>query len=220
MLNLPLNPHDPFSEALYQYAIMHRGCIPGVIVGVDSPQGSTVSVQPALSDPIIDENGVRQDTALETIPHVPLAVLAAGGFAITFPVAEDDECLLIFQDMCIDGAWQSGGTDNLQLDKRRHDLRDPICLPVSWTQPSQISDTSDSSLQIRSLDGSTVIDIADGVVTVTAGSVKLGNGTLQTLVTNTWLTYWNTTVRPALATAGIVVVAPPANAATTNTEAS
>lgn len=230
MLNLPLNHTDAMDEVIYQYARQHRGCMPGVIVSVDSPAGSTVTVKPAIYESIIGADGTRQDVALPILVTVPIAVFGAGGFAMTFPVAANDECLLIFQDMCTNAAWQNGGSNNLQMDKRRHDISDAICIPLTWTKPSLLANTSASSAQLRSTDGSTVIDVANGKITVTAGTevqvvsplVSMGasGSTPQTLMTHAFLNYFTATVIPALAAHSITVAAPPANSITTNVEGS
>jgi hypothetical protein len=220
LTNLPLDHGDPLREALYQAARKHRGCIPGVVTSVDSPAGSTVSVQPAIVEMVVDQNGILQPTELPLLTTVPLATFGVAGFALTWPLSAGDEGLLLFQDASIDVAWQNGGTKAAQVELRRHDISDAIFLPLRWTKPSQLASASATSAQLRNLAGDTVIDLADGQVTVTAGSVKLGSGTLQTLVTNAWLTYWTGTVMPALSAHGITVAAPPANSVTTNTEAS
>lgn len=226
MLNLTQRANRPekqIEEAIYQAARMHHGCIPGVVASVDTV-GGNVTVTPAINEPSILPDGTRTTAPLPDLPQVKLAVFGAGGFSITFPVSVGDEGLLLFQDVCLDSAWQNGGTNNPQLDKRRHDLSDAIFLPLTWTQPSQLENYSTSSCQIRSTDGQTVIDIADGKVTITAGtevqvispltSVGANGSTPQTLVNDTFLAWFTSTVMPFLTGLGFTGTVPPGSATT------
>lgn len=230
-------PEIAIDEAVYQYAYDHRGCLPGVITDVNtSPNvyGSTVNVQIAMVENVTDPNtGITGAIDLQVLQMVPLAIIGAGEFFITLPVRVGDEGLLIFQDMCIDGAWQSAGVSNQQLDKRRHDLADAIFLPLRWTQPSttQLPNYSQSSLQIRSIDGTTVIDITEGQITITAGSqVQLaaplismgmaGGAIPLPLVNDNWFQWFVTNVYPFLVGLGYTGPIVPVNSETTITMAS
>ena len=52
----------------------------------------------------------------------------AGGYRITFPVAEGDTGLLLFAESSLDKWLVSGGTVDPE-DDRRHDLTDAVFLP-------------------------------------------------------------------------------------------
>jgi len=218
-------PEIAIEEALYQYAYDHRGCVPGVITDVStSPNvyGSTVSVQVAIVENITSpNNGVTVPMNIPILQMVPLAIIGAGQYFITLPVAVGDECLLIFQDMCIDAAWQSAGTDNLQLDKRRHDLSDAICLPLRWTQPSttQLANYSNGSMQLRSIDGTTLIDITEGQITITAPIISAGAaGSMPLpLMNDNFFQWFVTNVYPFLVGLGYLGPIVPVNSETVNT---
>jgi hypothetical protein len=224
MLNVTQRKNSVLDEAIYQAAVEHRGCLPGVIQSIDTV-GGNVTVRAAISEAVIDANGVKQDVPLMDIPMVKLAVLGAGGFHITLPVAAGDECLLLFQDMCLDAAWQNGGANNSQLDKRRHDLSDAICIPLTWTKPSLLSSYSTSSMQIRSTDGTTVIDIANGQITIKTGTqiqivapavtANASGGTSKFLMNADLQTWIVGTLLTALAAHSITVTAPPASVVST-----
>src|SRR6185312_3051567 len=94
------------------------------------------------------------------------------GWSITFPISVGTECLLIFADMCIDGWWQSGNISS-QLDRRRHDLSDAFALFGPWSQPNKISNYSTSSLQIRSDDQATLIELAPNVINIKADTITI-----------------------------------------------
>lgn len=216
-------------EAVYQYARQHRGCMPGVVSAIDTA-GGNYTITPAITEPVLDANGVRQDIAIGDIPMVKLAVFGANGFNITFPVAVGDEGLLLFQDMCLDAAWQNGGSGNQQLDKRRHDLSDAIFIPLKWTQPSQLAEYSGDSLQIRSDDGETVIDLIDGQITISAGTkvqiispaISMGpsGGTPGALMTAAFFNWFETSLYPFLTGLGYAGPAAPSGSVTTDVKGS
>jgi hypothetical protein len=204
-------PEVAVEELIYQHARMHRGAIPGVIQDVStSPNvyGSTVNVDISLNETLIDINGNPMPMKIPTLPQVKLAQLGAGGFFITLPVAVGDECMLIFQDVCLDAAWQNGGINNPELDKRRHDLSDAICLPLRWTQKNALSNVSNTSMQIRSLDSTTYIDITAGQITIKAAAVAVEGATTDTplaLLNSAFYTWFTTVYMPSV---DYVTVAP------------
>jgi hypothetical protein len=210
-------PKKQIEEAIYQAARMHRGCMPGVIQALNND--GTVRVSPAITEATLDANGVRQDVALPDLDMVPLAVFGGGGLFITFPVSEGDECLLLFQDMCIDAAWQNGDVNNPQLHKRRHDLSDAVCVPLAWSQQTVLDDYSTDSLQIRNEAGTAIIEIKGGTITITAPTqvevvapaiaANASGGTAKFLMNADLLTWITGTLIPGLA-AHSITIAPPA----------
>lgn len=82
--------------------------LPGIVQSFD-PAAMTVSVQPAVAGRISDEAGKAASVDLPILPDVPVVFPGGGGFALTFPVAAGDECLVVFASRCIDAWWQSGG---------------------------------------------------------------------------------------------------------------
>lgn len=165
-----------WQEFLYQFGCDMRVAMPGIIQSLDTSNGITVTVRPAITEMMV-QNGVLSPLQLPDLPGVKLGTLSGGGLSMTLPVQQGDECWLIFADMCIDAAWQSGGVQN-QIDKRRHDLSDAICIPLRWSIPKAISNYSTDSIQIRTDDGLTVIDVKSGTVTVTAQNIAV-NGSSQ-----------------------------------------
>jgi hypothetical protein len=121
---------------------------------------------------------------------VPVLISRGGGFSVTLPLKKGNEGLLIFCDACIDNWWQNGTANSQaptapvvdgaapppsgsqrQNEVRRHHVHDCGFYPTSISQPNVLEDYSTSSLQIRSDDGVTVIDVAENGVTVTAESL-------------------------------------------------
>jgi hypothetical protein len=115
------------------------------------------------------------------IIKVPIILPRGGGYGLTLPLKKGDEGLLIFCDTCFDLWWKNGQTNapkasnadspsgtQKQLEVRRHYLHDCGFCPGMWSQPNVLSNYSTTSMQLRSDDGTTIVDIAKTGVTVTS----------------------------------------------------
>lgn len=58
---------------------------------------------------------------------VPFFILQGGGAFLELPIAEDDYCIVLFNDRCIDSWWDAGNLAE-PLTTRKHDLSDGIAL--------------------------------------------------------------------------------------------
>lgn len=133
------------------------------IVESYNAMNGTVNAQPVTRSQFTDPQGRTSWVNLPVLINVPLINLAGGNFAITCPIQPGDECLVIFQDRCLDGWWQSGGVQN-QARLRTHDLSDGIAIVGPRSVPRAIPNVSTSSLQIRTIDGSAYFELAPGGV--------------------------------------------------------
>ncbi|WP_392440063.1 Gp138 family membrane-puncturing spike protein [Edwardsiella piscicida] len=134
-----------------------RVALPGIIQSFD-PDAVTAVVQPAIRYVEIDNDGNRATKPYPLLIDVPVVFPTAGGITFTLPVKPGDECELKFQDRCIDFFWQSGGVQE-PVDDRMHDLSDATCSVGQVSQPNRIKNVSTTSAQLRSVDGSTYIDL-------------------------------------------------------------
>ena len=158
---------------------------------------------------------------------VPVLIPRGGGFSVTLPLKKGNEGLLIFCDACIDSWWQSGTANSQaptapvvngaapppsgsqrQNEVRRHHVHDCGFYPTSISQPNKLASYSADTLQIRSDDGLTIMELdqasavnitAPGGVTVTtgggqmttsadaavAGNLTVGSGASGTFSTST-----------------------------------
>ena len=120
-----------------------RCCCPAIIKSINYEE-MTVSVQPVIKEKIKFGTQEIKEFQLPEIFDVPLIFLSSNqGISITFPVKEEDECLLFFADTCIDTWWQSGGIQS-QFEERRHDMSDCFCLPCQMSQKNKINDITES----------------------------------------------------------------------------
>ena len=101
--------------------------LPGKIVRYDAST-QKADVQLLIKERYADESGATQARELPVIPAVPVQFPGAGGYRITFPVANNDTGLVIFSEASLDKWLVSGGTVD-PSDDRRHDLTDAVFLP-------------------------------------------------------------------------------------------
>lgn len=165
------DPNEQLQSAMENALANTRCAMPGIIQSFD-PQKQTASVQPALTEKIKIGNEEPHTENLPLLSDVPVQFPRAGGYCITLPVKAGDECLLIFGDMCIDGWWQSGGIQD-QVERRRHDLSDAMALVGITSVPRVVPGYSPDTIQIRSDDGGTYIEIDKPNINILADTVTI-----------------------------------------------
>ena len=101
--------------------------MPGIIQSFNATQKTCV-VQPAIKAQVLDAEGTTSWVALPLLLDCPVQFPSGGGLTLTFPLALNDECLVIFASRCIDAWWQSGGIQ-VQAELRMHDLSDGFVIP-------------------------------------------------------------------------------------------
>lgn len=177
--NLPIQPVTQRApspqEAIHRnndkVAATIRVAIPAEVIDWN-PEKMTITARPLIRERIVDRaTGSLQWTEIPLIPDVPVAFPQAGGFALTFPIAEGDEVLLVFNDLQIDNWWASGGVQNWN-DRRRHDLSDAIAIPGPCSVPQVIPDISSEATELRSKDGVTKVRVEAEKVQILQGDKR------------------------------------------------
>ena len=156
--------------------------MPGIIQSYNSAH-QTVTVQVATKVRVTQPSGAVVHQALPLLVDVPVQFPAGAGHSMTFPIAAGDECLVHFASRCIDNWWANGGVQP-QAELRMHDLSDGFAALGYRSRPRAIGAVSTSSLQLRSDDGQTLVDVngATRVVTMNAaGTVIKVDGTQQVI---------------------------------------
>lgn len=118
------------------------------IVDSYNPDAVTVVVQPAIKIPVKNVDGSIELVLMPLLMDVPVMFPCAGGFTITHPIKEGDECYVSLAARNIDIWWQSGGIQN-PFDTRKHDLSDGFAFFRPQSQATKISDISTTDLEIR-----------------------------------------------------------------------
>lgn len=168
------NEVDQWRVSFWDLICDLRVAIPCQVVSFDAA-AQTITAQPLIRENI-NINSVPTPVELPQLIYVPVMFPRAGGFALTFPISTGDECLVVFADMCIDAWWQNSGVQN-QEDHRRHDLSDGFAIFAPTSQPNKLTGYATSTVQLRSDDGSTIIELANGAVNITAATITV-NGNL------------------------------------------
>lgn len=137
--------------------------LPGEVVSYD-PSALTVQVQPTVKGLVTQQDGSGETVDMPVLPDVPVCFPHGGGLSFTFPINPGDECLVVFSSRCIDGWWQSGGSQ-VSPEFRMHDLSDGFAIIGPWSQKNKISNPSTEAAQLRTDDGSAYIEMhPNGVV--------------------------------------------------------
>lgn len=223
-----------------------RCATPAFLVSDLDEATQTVTVQIAIQERVRTRAGARWFD-VPPIVNVPIMVPRGGGYSITLPLKKGDQGMLVFCDTCFDTWWKNGQENSppnqnqpplpgpnptgsqRQNEVRRHYVHDCGFFPGLWSQNNLLSDYSTDSLQIRSDDGATIIDVSEDGVTIDApGGTSLAltssgiviNGTTVSagdggaalaLMTAAWQTWFTVNVLPHIST-GVI---PPAPGATT-----
>ncbi|WP_089528478.1 Gp138 family membrane-puncturing spike protein [Pantoea ananatis] len=160
-LDSQVGSSEHMSSQLYNTIFsMLRVSLPGIVQSFD-PATCTCTIQPAIAGQGVDEKGQIQSAPLPLLTDVPVIFPRGGGCTITFPVKAGDECLVVFSDRCIDFWWQNGGVQE-PVDPRQHDLSDAFAFVGPQSQAQKISGISTTSVQVRTDDGSSFIELMQG----------------------------------------------------------
>ena len=175
---LPNNEEELYRTIMDTVSANLRVAMPGIIQSFNSTE-QTVVVQLAVRERIKQPDLSFKWVQIPLLVDVPIVIPRAGGFSITLPVQEGDECLVVFADTIIDAWWANGGVQN-QPEKRRHDLSDGFAILGVWSQPRVIPNYSTSSAQLRTDDGSVYAEISTSGITLNGDVTITGSLTAPT----------------------------------------
>lgn len=157
-----IDPRERFTDPEEMLRVLFDGiarelwvATPGIIQSFDA-DAITAVVQPAIKAMVQDSAGRWVAQELPLLPDVPVYFPGGGGATLTFPVKQGDECLVVFADRCIDGWWQSGGTQ-LPIVPRAHDLSDGMCFVGFRSKARKLEAISTSAVELRADDSLTKI---------------------------------------------------------------
>jgi hypothetical protein len=149
-----------------------RVALPARVVSFDASK-QTIVAKPLIREKIIDRRtGKIQWLEIPNLLDVPVQFPQAGNFVLTMPIKAGDEVLVVFNDMCIDSWWASGGVQNWN-DRRRHDLSDAIAIPGINSVPNVIPGISGNAAELRTKDGQSKVRLADDKITLLADNIHI-----------------------------------------------
>lgn len=139
----------------------------------DASHGPTATVKIAQQQVTsISSDGVKTIAEYPLLLMVPVYFQSGGGFTHTFPIGENDECLLLFNDRELDN-WLVQGPGQAPLTGRVHDLADAFALVGVRSNPRGLANISTTASQLRSDDGQTFVEVGPGKIQVVADEVVL-----------------------------------------------
>jgi hypothetical protein len=151
---------------------------PATIDSVDF-DAMTVTAQPAIQAQVTGQDGTAQWVDLPLLLDCPISFPSGGGYTLTFPLKQGDECLIVIASRCIDNWWaQNGnagpsGTTWTQAEIRMHDLSDGMCIPGIKNKSRVISEISTADVQLRSDEGSSFLSIRENGDILAEGDAKI-----------------------------------------------
>lgn len=166
MPNLDLDRQEYESDEAMDYLFDNqskrlRTIMPAECVSFDANK-NTVNVQPLLQRKI---NGVVEN--MPVITDVPVAFYGAGGMVITYQPALGDVCELWVNDRSITQWKINGGITDPGMG-RHHHFTDAVA--YFGINPFSAAYTNiKGGIDIRSRDGSTSLNIINGIVSLTIG---------------------------------------------------
>lgn len=179
-LEQPSKPTIPSLLAALQTQIFRdMNCVKiGVVQSFDAAK-QEVTVKIAMQQVTSQKpDGTKMLAEYPLLLRVPVFFPSGGGFTLTFPIGEGDECIVLFNDRQIDN-WLTQGGILPPTSNRTHDISDGIALVGIRSNPRALSSVSTNSVQLRSDDGGTVFELGGGVVNITApGGVNINTPTL------------------------------------------
>lgn len=222
------NQNEVFLAALEGFEAGLWTALPGIVQSYDATK-NTVVVQPSIKARVMGKDdttpplpGAILDKApwwwvpLPVLVDVPVVFQGGGGYSMSFPIAANDEALVVFSSKCIDGWWQSGGVQ-IQNELRMHDLSDGFAFIGPRSVPRVLNPNVDlTGPQLRKDDGTVVVGISGsdihmtttGNVVVNAPAIKLGNGGALSKLLNDAFKTWATNHVHTSATPGNPTSAP------------
>lgn len=138
-----------------------------VIVEKDSEDGSKVTLKVAIKSSVRKSDGKIERKEMPLLEDVPIHFMGGGGATLTTPIKKGDEGLVVFASRSIDNWFQNGGVQQ-PFSARQHDLSDAMFIPGLRSEKRKLENYSKNTVQLRSDDGKTVVDMdpATGKVTV------------------------------------------------------
>lgn len=118
-----------------------------------------------------DASGVLQavPVAYPVIADAPVIFLGGGGYSLTFPVDEGDECLVLFNDRDIDN-WFAGLSSGTPNSSRLHSFSDAVILVGLRSLQNVILGFDTDGLVLRDKAGTTKLKLSEGTITGDTGA--------------------------------------------------
>ena len=165
--------------------------LPGVVQKFNATL-MTCEVQPAINGMAKSLAGADVPIQMPVLLDCPVMFPRGGGATMTFPVANGDECLVVFSSRCIDSWWSQGfqpgsqktpNPANNPLEFRMHNLSDGFVIVGPFSSPAASAFTGalafdTANVCLRSNDGQVQVQLnpTTHAVNITAPGAATING--------------------------------------------
>lgn len=165
--------------------------MPGIIVSFN-PTNQTATVQPAIRRIFVtkeEEKTILTPADLPKLIHVPVIFPNGGGFSLTFPVAPNDECLLIFCERDT-AAWFKKSGVRTPDTYRMHHLSDAVCIVGMSSEPNKITNFDPDNVVLRDRNNYNYIKITDDENIIINAVNTITINAYNEMYVNVPQTYW------------------------------
>ena len=152
----------------------------GVIQSFDA-ETQTAVVQPAIKRLVTTD---KQETVVydyedyNLLVNVPVVFNGGGGWFMTFPVAQGDECLLFSMERSI-GKWKkNGGVQEQSHYTRKLSLKDAVALVGIQSKASSLPNFNASEPELRNREGDIKLSMTEEGLSVTGNLDITGDVTI------------------------------------------
>lgn len=142
--------------------------IPAVVESYSPGPPATVKVSIGLQFHRRGDEGERIAYTPPQLAAVPVLYPGAGGYSLTWPLAQGDEVLLVFGERSLSEWLANGGANKTPRHARRHSLSDPVAIPGLRSRPGKLDG--------EALDGDALVLRAPAGKTVKLGSASASKG--------------------------------------------
>lgn len=150
----------------------------GTIQSFDpTKQTATVSINVLRQVPDLTQNpSVYKSISYPLLVDVPVFITSGGSGSLTFPIAQGDTCLVLFNDRDIDN-WFASGNTVAPNTQRAHDLSDGLAL-VGFRSLANVIASFDTANAVLSYEGGKIrvankLDLVSQLTTMTLVMDKL-----------------------------------------------
>ncbi len=169
-----MNPSDVIRNVFENLISGIHTAMPATIIDFDA-KTCKATVQPSLN-----KKYLSGEVAFPKIENVPVIFPRGKDFFLTFPVQNNDSCLLIFSERSID-LWKSFGGQLTPDDRRKFDLSDAIAIPGLYSFNDVLEGVSGDDFVI-SYSGSKITIRKSGEISIeTSNKIAIGNQTSELL---------------------------------------
>jgi hypothetical protein len=189
---------ETFRAALEYWQTRIWTALPCVVHAYPAASGlgpQLLDAQPTINGSYLNSDGDRVSLVMPLLTDCVIVWQGGGGVTATFPIAPEDECLVVLSSRCIDAWWSQGflkpiaGKANSAMDPpdaRMHNLSDGFALVGLRSSPRSfgpnvrdaclITDDQQTFIRLSAIDKAVVIQANGGITLQTTGSITLSAG--------------------------------------------